>query len=444
MLKVFLLSCNVTEQPYPVYPLGMAMLADFLRKEGHEVLEADLLYENSDISIITGQLKEFGPEVIGLSLRNIDNINFTGQETYYRHYKNIAEAVKNIFPAVPLILGGSGFSLFPDELMALTGADYGIAGEGEDIFSKFLKDFERGLLPESKILRSEKLCVNFFSKSRNEKISNFYLKEGGMLNLQTKRGCNGRCIYCNYPALEGTSFRFRPVSDLVEEIKYLIRTHNADYLFFTDSVFNDSEGKYLQLAEEIIRCGIKIPWMAFFRPTRFNDGEVELLKRAGLSAVEWGTDAASDMTLAGLKKGFRWAAVAMANEMFSKAGIACSHFIIFGGPGETGESVSEGLANIARLERCVVFATMGLRIYPGTLLHKKALEDGVIKENTDLLEPVFYFSPEVKPDFIKDTVTHDWESRNDRIFTWDRKNIEIARSCHRMGFRGPAWDLILK
>lgn len=444
MLKLFLLSCNMTEQPYPVYPIGVAMLADFLRDNGYDVMEADLLLDNNDTSGVIEKAIAFNPDVIGLSLRNIDNINFTEQETYYSHYSGIVESMKNVFPDVPVVLGGSGFSLFPDEIMKLTGADYGIVGEGEAALSGLLENLQKGVLPKDKIINGSTLNVNFFSKSRNKLFADFYLHHGGMLNLQTKRGCSGRCIYCNYPLLEGGAFRFRPVSEVVSEIEYLIKAQNADYLFFTDSIFNDPEGKYLQIAEEIIRRDIKISWMAFFRPARFNDEEVSLLKKSGLSAIEWGTDASTDKTLAEMKKGFRWATVSISNEMFSKAGVACSHFIVFGTPGETEDSVMEGLKNISELEKCVVFATMGLRIYPGTALYRKTLEEGLINENTNLLEPVFYFSPAVTSEFINSAVTGAWGSRKDRIFTWNRKNVDMARSCHKIGFRGPAWDLILK
>ena len=84
--------------------------------------------------------------------------------------------------------------------------------------------------------------------------------------MQTKRGCPHRCAYCSYPVLEGKAYRFRDPKDVVDEIKVLITKYDADYYTITDSVFNDGAGKYLSIAEELVRRNINVPWMCFLRP----------------------------------------------------------------------------------------------------------------------------------------------------------------------------------
>ena len=39
MAKVALIACNITQDPYPVYPLGMSMVAEAVRSHGHDVAE---------------------------------------------------------------------------------------------------------------------------------------------------------------------------------------------------------------------------------------------------------------------------------------------------------------------------------------------------------------------------------------------------------------------
>ena len=62
---------------------------------------------------------------------------------------------------------------------------------------------------------------------------------------------------------------------------------------------------------------------------------MSLLKRSGLYAIEAGSDASSDETLAGLNKQFTFDDVYEFNEVCVDAQIPCAHYVIFGGPGET-------------------------------------------------------------------------------------------------------------
>jgi len=182
--------------------------------------------------------------------------------------------------------------------------------------------------------------------------------------------------------------------------------------------------------------------MAFFRPQRFRREEVALLKLAGLAGVEWGTDCSTDATLGAMGKDFTWGEVEASNRLFALAGIPNAHFIMFGGPGETEDTAREGLANIERLEGCVVFAFRGVRILPGTGIHRRAVEEGVVAGGESLLEPRFYHSPEVTEDCLDAAIANSFAPRRDRIYP-PGQDMERIQVFHRMGRRGPIWDLLL-
>ena len=74
--------------------------------------------------------KEFQPDFVGISLRNIDDVLIRQREKFYDELAPFTATIRQHSQA-PVVLGGSGFSIFPEKLLALTGADYGIAGEGE-------------------------------------------------------------------------------------------------------------------------------------------------------------------------------------------------------------------------------------------------------------------------------------------------------------------------
>ena len=446
MARIFLLACNVTREPYPVYPLGLAMIAGSARRAGHEVMEWDLLSRPEPLEQTAARARDFRPGVIGLSLRNVDNTDSVENVSYVNHYRRVVEALRRELPTCPIVIGGAAVSLFPEELLRHTGADHAVAGEGEIAFNRLVARLtDHSLAPEQRVWRGQEALARgeFQGLERDPAAARYYLTEGGMLNVQTKRGCPHRCAYCAYPLIEGCQYRYRPAADVVDEIELLRKDYGADYFAFTDSVFNDAEGHYLQIAEEMVRRGLNIPWMAFFRPQRFTREEVALLRRAGLRSVEWGTDCSTNATLEGMQKDFTWDEVAESNRILAESGIAGAHFIIFGGPGETEETVREGLRNIEALCGCVVFVFRGVRIYPGTAVHRRAIEEGVIEPDRDLLPSVFYYSPRVTQDYIHSTVLESFGTRPDRIYPPTRGQEKI-HAFHLLGFRGPIWDLILR
>lgn len=444
MASIMMISCNITQEPYPVYPLGMSMVTEAARSRGHDVSEWDMNVDGRDAAAFSKFIQNENPEYIGLSLRNVDTANFNKPDAYIEDYKSIVQTIRQVTNA-PVILGGSAYTIFPDRILEEVGADYGITGEGEAAFCDLIDHLEED--PESayRIYYNYPALLDgeFTTVKRNSGLVRFYLDKGGMINLQTKRGCPHRCAYCSYPILEGRKYRFREPEDVAEEVEMLKKDYDVDYFAITDSVFNDASGHYLKIAEEFVRRNLNIPWMCYLRPDDFKEEEVDLLRRAGLSAIEWGTDCATDTTLKAMKKDFTWEQVVHSNNIFAHNGMYNAHFIIFGGPGETHETVDEGLTNLLQLEKCVVFAGIGVRIFPGTAVHEWALQEDKIRSDQNLLPPSYYFSSAVDTEVIHQKILSSFNGRLDRIYP-DGQYVETAKSFHNMGYRGPAWDLLLK
>ena len=444
MSRIVLISCNTTREPYPVYPLGMTMIADAARAKKHQVFEWDMLISKSSFDELSDFIYKNQPDIVGLSLRNIDSVNFNQQESYISAYQAIAEHIRKITDA-KIILGGSAFTILPDEMMSAIDADYGIIGEGEQTFCNLIEQIESGNPIQNRIIHSNNPLdgEEIITAGRNIEFAAYYLKKGGMLNIQTKRGCPHRCAYCSYPVLEGRVYRQRPVKEVVDEIEMLINKYNAEYYAITDSVFNDATNDYLLTAEELVRRNISTPWMCFLRPDNFKINEVKLLKRAGLSSIEWGTDCASDTTLAGMQKDFTWDQVVDSNNLFASEDVANGHFIIFGGPGETEKTVKEGLVNISALENSVVFGSIGVRIFPQTKIYERALNEKIINGETNLLEPVYYFSQDVDHDQLHRQILGAFQGRAERIYPGGL-DADKTSAFHLFGYHGPVWDYILK
>jgi radical SAM superfamily enzyme YgiQ (UPF0313 family) len=412
-----------------------------LRGAGHEARHFDVM-TNGGLENLAGVLADFDPDLIGLSIRNLDTVDSTAPDAFM---DPVAETMAFIRArhAAPVVLGGPAFSIMPESVLAFLAADYGVVGEGENLLPWLAGEIAAGRRPAEKILTGKNDPCPWRPVVYDQPTVDYYLAMGGMLNVQTKRGCPYRCAYCSYPALEGRTYRFREPGEVAEEVIRAGRDHGARYVFFTDSVFNDGRGHYLEVAEALIRGGNTVPWCAFFRPQNLDADGLALLKRAGLAAMEVGSDAASDETLAAMQKDFTFAEVLAVNELAAAAGVPCAHFLIFGGPGETRATLAQGLANVEQLENSVVFAFAGIRVLPGTAMHRRAIDDRVMAPDQALLAPYFYFSPELPAAELDATLKEAWRWRLDRVYPSSVMQERITH-LHRKGHVGPMWDMLVR
>ncbi len=446
MSKVLLISSNTTMEPLPVYPLGMALIASSLEQNGHEVKQLDLLLHLDNIvSKLTRSIVDFQPDFIGISIRNIDDVDSLSplNTGYLMEIKPLVDQIRKVTKS-PVILGGPAFSIMPEQILTLLNADYGIVAEGEVSFNQLIHNISNNIKTEKILYPSETLIGQdeFYSPLYEKELVDYYFDQSGMLNYQTKRGCPHGCNYCSYPLIEGKRHRKQTPEFVVQNLIALKKRFNVDTLFFTDSVFNDSQGHYLAVAEQMVKekCGIR--WAAYFRPEKIKQPELKLLKDSGLYAMEVGSDAACDKTLKGINKSFNFEDIFNFNQNCIEADIPCAHFFMFGGPEETHETVLEGLKNIERLRKCAVFVFSGIRVLPQTGIHKIALREGVLSKDNDLLKPSYYISPLVDKVWMDNTIEKAFHKRKDRFFPPEEGQMRM-RALKLFGFKGLLWDMAI-
>lgn len=448
-MKVLLISANRVIAPYPVYPLGLDYVAAALRRR-HEVKIIDLNAAADEV--LEALVRGFAPQIIGISLRNIDNTDAFEPTGYYPEYLRLVGRLRRLSDS-PIVLGGSGFTIFPERLMALLAADYGVVGEGERM-ADLLDAIEQGKDPQSLcgIMTREKQAskvpppANAFERRFDAQSGylSFYLQNGGMLNLQTKRGCPFRCIYCTYPHIEGHELRRIDPGEIADTAIELERA-GARYLFITDSAFNADVAHSLAVARAFGKVGLKIPWGAFFSPIDLPADYFAILAENGLSHVEFGTESLCDTVLEAYGKPFKTASVFAAHRSAVKAGLNTAHYLLFGGPGETHASVQETLSHIDKLERSVLFLFCGMRIYPNTRLHRIACRQKQLWPQDDLLEPVFYRPSGMSLAEIADLIRAGAGGRpNWVIGAGDQESSGILPLMYRKGYSGPLWEKLIR
>ena len=450
--RVLLLSANRCTAPDPVFPLGLAHINAALRRAGHETLWLDRL---SNAGRLAETLPQFQPDLVGISLRNIDDVLIRQQEKFYDELAPFIATIRRHSRA-PVVLGGSGFSIFPEELLKLTGADYGIAGEGAPGILALLDtlrgggDFNR--VPGLVHRRDGKIVINpsvpgpldlpLTEADRPAEIAATYLKASDTLNLQTQRGCPLLCCYCTYPLIEGKSHRRRPPEIVAAELESLKR-QGAKFVFIVDSVFNSSPRHVEEICAAILRRNLSISWGCFLRPRGLTAELMDLMARAGLTHIEFGTDSFSDVTLKTYAKQFTFEHVFASSELARERKIDYCHFLICGGPGETMATLQEGFENSRRLKNTTFMAVVGMRIYPGTPLFARAVAEGVILPDADLLAPAYYLPPGLTADMIFARLG-EFARQSPSWIAGDPQPgyLELIRRLRRRGVAGPLWSYL--
>ncbi len=449
-MKVLLVSANTLTEPYPVYPLGLDYVAGAIAAD-HQVQIADM---NSlgDYDSLAEIIEQFSPDIIGISLRNIDNTDTTDPRGFIGHYREIVEFIRNHSDAL-LVLGGSGFTIFPIEAMKALQADYGIMGEGERLallLDAIAKHDDPGEIPGVITQQADSAIPAPWNGDINRNFTgnpshlSFYLQKGGMLNLQTKRGCPFQCVYCTYPHIEGRHLRLSD-PDAVAAVALKLQDSGAKYFFVTDALFNSDVSHSIAVARSFNKAGISIPWGAFFAPFKPPEGYFEMMAEAGLTHVEFGTDSLSDQMLASYRKPFRLDQVFESHRAANAAGLYVAHYFLLGGPGENSATLNETLSNADRLERAVFFFFCGMRIYPHTALYDIAVKEGQVEQGLSLLEPVFYRNASFDAAEIIGRVQKQAQERvNWVIGAGGPETADIIARLYERGHCGPLWEYLIR
>lgn len=449
-MRVLLISANRLQEPYPVYPVGLDYVAGAL--DGvHQVKTIDLNTLSGDGQLID-LLKTFAPAVTGISLRNIDNTDTTDPRGFMGEYVDLVQLLRRHSDS-RLVLGGSGFTIFPEQVLDLLGADFGVIGEGERLvllLEALEKDRDPDTIPGIISPRNKEAAPapweHPFTRGAvtDHPYLAYYLKNGGMLNLQTKRGCPFRCAYCTYPAIEGRRMRLIPPEEIARTAVSLEKA-GARYLFITDSSFNADTQHSRAVARAFRKAGLSIPWGAFFTPLKPPDGYYPELAASGLSHVEFGTDALCDPVLAAYGKPFTVDQAFKAHDQAVAAGLHVAHYFLLGGPGETPDTLTETLTNMDQLKKTVVFLFCGMRIYPGTPLYADALSQGLIDAASDLLDPVFYETGAISRGHILDQVQARAKGRSNWVIgSGGAETGSIISRMYQKGYSGPLWEFLVR
>jgi radical SAM superfamily enzyme YgiQ (UPF0313 family) len=430
MIKILLVNSNLEVFPYPVAPLGISLVASSL-KEKFDVKVFDAAFKSSED--LAAVLQEYNPDYVGVGLRNIDNVTMRSCKWYLEDIKTkIIETIKKSVN-VPVIIGGSGFSIAPEHVLKYLQADYGVIGEAEKLLPGLIHNLCEGIPVNMPNVISKEQTKAVIADRDNEILdlpkANIDLfidigpyKKRGSYPIQSKRGCTHKCIYCSYPNIEGKTYRLRPVADIVDEIQE-VQNRIPDITFeFVDSTFNSPLKHAINICKEIIRRDLKVRLRTMgVNPGVVTEELILLMKQAGFTQIDCTPDSASAQMIKNYKKNFSKNKLINCARIIRRHDMPTMWFFMLGGPGETEETILETFEFIDEhiFEEDMVHITEGIRIIPNTELYDIAVHEGVISKNDRVIDPMFYVNPKLGKEKLTSILEREISQRNNVLNSID-------------------------
>ncbi|MHB8836942.1 MAG: B12-binding domain-containing radical SAM protein [Candidatus Methylomirabilia bacterium] len=422
MKKILLVGSNSLRFPYPVSPVGLCQLAAALDPRWR----VRIFDPNAGGADLAAVVEQFAPDYVGLGIRNVDDVVMEEGVSFVNDVRErYAKPLRRLTRA-PLILGGAGFSIFPQEWLEECEADYGVVGEGEAALPALLSALESGREPlgipgvvapgrPPSVRAAKPVLVDLLPFAGiDERIDYAPYRERGAYPIQTKRGCARRCVYCSYPQIEGRAFRCRPAEHVVDEIQQ-VQGRLGDVAFeFVDSVFNDPPGHAESICWEIAQRGLKVRLRTMgVNPANVTRELIDLMAGAGFAQIDSTPDSASPAMLESLRKGFTLAQLRQTAAIVREARMPTMWFFLLGGPGETERTILETFAFVDEFvdPEDMVHVSEGIRIFPQTALYDTAVREGFVEPGESLLHRRFYVSPELGRDRLLEIVGRETAAR---------------------------------
>jgi len=424
-MNVLLISANREDINMPTLPLGLACVAAAVEQAGHAVRFLDLLQVQDVAAAVEEAIRLSRPGAIGVSVRNIDDQSMEQGRFLLDQAREVVRLCRQL-SAAPIVLGGAGYSIFPQSALEYLEADMGIQGEGEAAFPMLLERLEQerdlagipGLHLPGRRLQGPLSFIRDLDRLPYPEPALFAAtdcsKGEAWLPYQTRRGCPLDCSYCSTASIEGRITRRRSPEAVVANLAGWAKS-GFSRIYFVDNTFNRPASYAIELCRRITEAGLRIKWRCIFYPGRASPELIENMAKAGCREVSLGFESGCDAILQALNKRFGVGEVREASRLLAEFGIRRMGFLLLGGPGETRATVEESLAFAESLNLDALKLTLGIRIYPNTGLARRAVEDGFIAPSDPLLFPRFYLSEKLQP-WLRETVALWAEGRPNCFF----------------------------
>ncbi|MBI5641248.1 MAG: B12-binding domain-containing radical SAM protein [Nitrospirae bacterium] len=360
-------------------PLNLCIVAAIAEQEGWEVQLIDAHIEQLDHPAVVSRVKDFQPDLIGL----------TATTPFFHNATLLARTLKQSMD-VPVVIGGTHVSIvrekafeecydylfigecemtFPDFLRSYAAGNRTpqVAGvmmrQGNEVLyhgdPPFLEDLDKAPLAARHLLPNDRY---FMGTLRGRKL---------YTSMQMSRGCPFNCVFCACD-LHGKRFRLRSLDNVMQELEYVIRDLRAEHVYFVDDTLTLNRKFIMELCDEIEKRGLKFTFEGSTRANLWDEEMVRRLKQCGLIRISFGLESADPTVREIIRKNVPLDSYAESNRLSNRLGIETINSVIIGLPGDTRESIERTVEYLCKA-RDLLHVTLNIAIpYPGTEMLKMA------------------------------------------------------------------------
>jgi radical SAM superfamily enzyme YgiQ (UPF0313 family) len=292
---------------------------------------------------------------------------------------------------IPVVLGGMHPTALPEE--AIQHADAVVIGEAELTWPRLIEDFKR---------EGKEALQPFYRDGQRVDLYQICPPPRSLLKknryiitrvLQVSRGCPFDCSFCSVSKFFGKRYRFRPIKDVVAEIKSLVgkSLHTRFIGFVDDNIMGN-----VRYAKELFQALIpyKLVWAGQASINVAQDLELlELAAQSGCKGLFVGFESISPSSLREAHKPQnKISFYKKAIERFHRFGISLEGAFIFGFDNDD-KSIFEKTVNFIKKVKLDAVQFGILTPFPGTRLFSKLSREGRIIDhdwsNYDIANVVF-------------------------------------------------------
>ncbi|MBY9006983.1 MAG: cobalamin-dependent protein [Candidatus Lokiarchaeota archaeon] len=387
--KLLLINPNNYKNP-PVLPIGLEYIKESLRDYDCHVEILDLTFSKDILPEIKNVIENKGFDLIGLSIRNIDSCIYFNNEFFLPNFKKIIDYIK-LFK-IPIILGGSGFSASPKEILNYFQVDYGIIGPAEKAFPIFLELWKKNKIKEKIIngwqygIDSELLPIRAIDLDYNK-----YLKNDGLVGFTTHVGCSNQCPYC----IEANKkVHHRKIKNIIKEIEILINNGYIHY-HLSDSEFNQDLKFCKRFCRELARKKFDFKWTLYMKPTPYDEEMFQLLSESNAYLITLSVDSYDKIQK---RNNYSYDDLEKIIKYCKKYNIELVIDLLTGYPYESIESTKKIIGFFKKNRPKSVGISFYYRLFNNTELSDLIKKDHKLQEkltrsfldNEDCLNPIFY------------------------------------------------------
>lgn len=406
------------------YPFGLASIAGYIKERGHDVLIYDADHGEKPVSMTSLDLLEVFPKYLeGIKDQNHpiwkeiekvildygpDLIGITFMSTKIGAVQQITKIAKQIFPDVPIVLGGPHPSVLFRSSLQNSEADYAVIGEGEETFVELIDALEKrtkaisdipGLAYQNShneiVLTSPRpLISDIDSLPFPDRESLFKLdtyRPDDLSMIMASRGCPFNCTFCS--SLWERRVRNRSIPNVIAEIEYLIDRFHTQNIYFKDDTFTVSKSRVLELCRMLRKKKLNVEWECLTRIELIDERLTLEMQDAGMNYLKIGIETGSERLLKAINKHITLDQIRKGAAILNKLDQKWSAFFMIGYPDETEEEIKMSLNLINEIRPTYVSMSV-LAPYPGCQIYYDLEKSGHIGENSNwnLYDPFSLFA----------------------------------------------------